>query len=262
MHSNSKLQRMIVIPPEVFDKWKHIITEDEKLSDLDKRMKTILFNKSINDINKWHQYRENLLKYSFIRKGNLKTTHVMKPITSEKITQTNRIVKMNKQVETTNDQIQFMKPELKNQESQTLGELELFNKNYNDDNEFCDSNSLNILKNANNNDENYNNDDDDECEMDYDDDEIRKTALQDVPKNVRIISERRSTDPQSYKTYELSNGDVVSVPITEKLEPKKKKNTVKGQSTLLHLRKVKKPSTRSQTKSQSQDDVAWDQYNS
>lgn len=251
MHS-SKLQRMIVIPPEVFDKWKHIITEDTKLSDLDKRMKTILFDKNINDINKWHQYRENLLKYSFIQKGSLKTSHAMPPITSEKSIQTNLIVKKNKEVET--DKPELLIPVLEKQELKRVSEPESLKKNtekFNNDEIFYDSEPLCDDVNDNH---------DEECEMDYDDD-MRKTALEGTSKNVRIIRVRRSTDPQEYRTYELSNGEVVSVPSPPTSGLKRGKSEKKSQSTLPHSRKQKKHATRSQTRIESKNkEQSWDQY--
>lgn len=47
------LQRMIVIPDHTFEKWKNIVLDDEKMSNLDKNMKSILNNTKLNDITKW-----------------------------------------------------------------------------------------------------------------------------------------------------------------------------------------------------------------
>lgn len=68
---------MIIIPPEVFEKWKHIITEDSQLSKLDKKLKNIIYNKQMNDIDKWHHYRENLMKYTFTNHGRKKYMKAM-----------------------------------------------------------------------------------------------------------------------------------------------------------------------------------------
>lgn len=64
------LQRMIVIPPAIFEKFKHIVLEDDQLSSLDKNMKSILHNKKLSDLNKWHLYRQHLLNYSSIKRKN------------------------------------------------------------------------------------------------------------------------------------------------------------------------------------------------
>ena len=66
----NNLQRMIVIPPEIFEKFKHLVLGDEQLTDLDKMMKSILYNKKLNDLNKWHLYRQNLIKYSSVKRKN------------------------------------------------------------------------------------------------------------------------------------------------------------------------------------------------
>ncbi len=81
---------MIIVPPEVFDKWKHIILDDESQSDLDKQMKSIILNKTLNNIDKWHHYREVLLKYSFMNKTRLKDKIVKasKPLQYSTETQT------------------------------------------------------------------------------------------------------------------------------------------------------------------------------
>lgn len=47
------LQRMIIVPAHTFEKWKHIITYDKRMSDLDRNMKSILNNTSLNDLSKW-----------------------------------------------------------------------------------------------------------------------------------------------------------------------------------------------------------------
>ena len=169
--NKTNLERMIIIPPEIFDKWKHIITEDQNLSELDKKMKAILYDKNLNNINKWHQYRENLLKYSFSKKNNPKLDISLKPITSEKSMQTNRVLKMNKKNQT-KDELQNRNLHLTNQWVQT--------ENDNDRNVFeSDKNdevfATHLLSES-----------DESDEIDLDDD-TRALALQGVPKNVKII---------------------------------------------------------------------------
>lgn len=231
---NNNLQRMIMIPPEVFDKWKHIITEDQNLNDLDRNMKKILYDKKINNINKWHQYQQILLKYSFAKKGKTDFNQIVKPITSEKTIQTNRIPKSQKYQQTDED-FEIIKNNLMNRESQTD---QIFDRS----DEVFES-------------QNYS-DGENENDIDMDDD-LRKLALHGVSKDVRITKERRSTDPSEYKSYELSNGEVVSVPNVRtrsmrKLEDKKSKQADHLKHLLqppLPFKKVKAPKTRPRTAS-------------
>lgn len=51
------LQRMIVIPAHTFEKWKNFIIHDEKMSDLDRNMKSILNNTKLTDVTKWQLYK-------------------------------------------------------------------------------------------------------------------------------------------------------------------------------------------------------------
>lgn len=239
MNNNNNLQRMIIIPPEVFNKWKHIITEDQKLTDLDKKMKNIIYNNNLNDIDKWYQYRENLLKYSFAKKGNAILKHSLKPITSEKSMQTNRIPKFDK-LQQTNDQINTIESKIQNQSTQT----DNMNQQFIDDKA-----STEVFETQN--DENigdYNNDDDNE---DDDDDVMREIALEGHPPDVSIIKERNSIDP-SYKSFELSNGEVVSIPTRVTTRSMKKSNEYMTDSpkkltslkqTPLPFKKVKKSSS-------------------
>jgi hypothetical protein len=59
---------MLVLPPEVYEKFKNEIQDDRNLSMLDKKMKAILKNKKLNPIQKWYLYRQQLIKYANIRR--------------------------------------------------------------------------------------------------------------------------------------------------------------------------------------------------
>lgn len=242
--SNNNLQRMIVIPPEIFEKWKHIISEDQKLSILDKKMRDILFNSKLNDINKWYQYRENLLKYSFSKKGSIKLSHTLKPITSEKSMQTNRIPKKDKAEQTIED-FQQKNPELSVQSTQTDEYVQPFEDN---DEVFYETHNVN---HSSKNEDGYYN-----VENNLDDDETRALALMDAEKDVRILKERHSTDPSSYKLFELSDGAVVNVPTLRTTRSMKshagsKKSPSKHllKQPTLNFKKVKGPKTRAATAS-------------
>ena len=266
--NKTNLERMIIIPPEIFDKWKHIITEDQNLSELDRKMKTILYDKNLNNINKWHQYRENLLKYSFSKKNNPKFDISLKPITSEKSMQTNRVVKTN-QINQTKDILQNQKPHLTNQWVQTENDYE---KNVREILE-CDKNDDEVFGTH------LNSESDESDEIDLDDGS-RALALQGMPKNVKITRERLSTDPAFYKAYELSNGDVVTVPAersrtttTRSMKKRFESSNNDLKQTTIPFKKIKPPSgkprtqsskSRSNSKTRKQDNVEkniqWEEY--
>lgn len=251
MSENNNLQRMIIIPPDVFDKWKHIITEDQKLSQLDKSMKSIINNKNMNEIDKWHQYRENLLKFSFAKKNDVKFNHYVKPITSEKIIQTNRIPKFHVGQQTYQN--------MNDQGLQTNVDKEyiLHKGDYvNKTNLFgCDTSEVfGCEGNTNLEDVNKVGDESDDSMFSIDED-VREEALLNVPKDVRIIRETKSLDPYSYRSFELSNGDVVNVPTSrttrsmkKSAEHKKKMLSTKLKQTKISFKNVKRPHSRTRLK--------------
>ena len=232
--NKTNLERMIIIPPEIFDKWKHIITEDQNLSELDRKMKTILYDKNLNNINKWYQYRENLLKYSFSKKSNPKFDLSLKPITSEKSMQTNRVVKLNQMIQT-EDELQYQNPHLINQAVQTEND---YNKNVFESNKNDEVFGTHLYSES---------DESDEIDLD---DKTRALALQGVPKNVKITRERLSIDPSSYKAYELSNGEVVTVPTertrtttTRSMRKRLESSSGEMKQTTIPFKKIKPPSS-------------------
>lgn len=95
---------MVVVPPELFDKWKDVFLEDQKLSFLDKEMKNVLNNSKLDDINKWYLYREKLLKYLHSKKKNDSSNNKSK-ILVDQSTQSN-IEKSNKKIHTKNVKVQ------------------------------------------------------------------------------------------------------------------------------------------------------------
>lgn len=201
----SNLQRMIVIHPELFKKFKHIITEDQNLTDLDKKMKTILHNKNLNDINKWYQYRESLLKFSFLKKNKLNLLSPPKIFTMENSSQTNKIFQRSKEIQTAQAHAS------QNTSTQTNDDMlhtNAYSPTVND--------KMEVFSNANNyNDGGLNNV---VSNDDYDDDdEIRQMVLEDQPIGVKILKERKSTEPNAdYRIFELNNGDNVTVPVLKK----------------------------------------------
>lgn len=57
----NNLQRMLVIPPTLFEKWRELILEDKHLTDLDLKMKKIIKLKNVPTGKKWYLYRQQLM---------------------------------------------------------------------------------------------------------------------------------------------------------------------------------------------------------
>lgn len=250
-NKNNNLQRMIIVHPDVFEKYSHIFQEDSFLSELDKRMRKILLNKHLNQIDKWHQYRENLLKFSFSKQANnnnfenFKSHATTVPILSENSTQTFQIPKFHKESQTLASLHE--KQEKINKESQTM---EYFNNNK-------------LTRNREEVYESLHSDVDSDSEEIDMNDEIRERALEGVDRDVKITRELSSMDPTSYKLFELSNDDVVNVP-TKRLTRLMLKNSGKSLvQSKLEFKKVKKNSNRSisHSKTRTQEPILnWDTY--
>lgn len=267
----SNLQRMIVIPPEIFDKWKHIIVEDKKLTELDKNMKNILYNKSLNDINKWHRYNENLLKYSFAKKDKcVFNSPVPVPVTSESSTQTHRIYQKDKEVQqgksgpmidknTQTDKNLARRQQHWASPDKTLDEI-FETSNRFQSIETDDVDNVNTTYNESNS---------------YDEDEIKRQVLLGQPNDVRITKERLSSDPRSsFKIFELNNGDCVTVPIkvsppatrsrsahTKSIQPPIPFRAVKTAATSKRKPKAHKSSTPTKAqKLQNPEKISWNTY--
>lgn len=69
--SPPKLSKMYLLSPETFQKYKNNILNESALSDLDKRMLKILYNKKMNNIQKWYNYRQQLIRYTNLERNNV-----------------------------------------------------------------------------------------------------------------------------------------------------------------------------------------------
>lgn len=180
------LQRMIIVPPEVFEKWRHIITEDSQLSKLDKKLKNIIYNKQMNDIDKWHQYRENLMKYTFTNHGRKKYMKSMK----QNLSKSNKM---------------GVEP-LENKIKKTV------NSSSEDENTL-----MSMSSEEEENDEFYQSAADDNVKLEDDDitsnkdDIYRKKALEGENKNVTIQDEFGLNQTGKYYKFRLSNGFIVAI---------------------------------------------------
>lgn len=64
------LQKVIVMPIDVYNNMKKLMMNDDEISTFDKEMKLILHNKKLSDSEKWDLYREKMIHYeSKLRKS-------------------------------------------------------------------------------------------------------------------------------------------------------------------------------------------------
>lgn len=281
---------MIVLPPETFEKWKHMIVEDSKLSLLDKEMKKILYDKNLNVLDKWHRYRQNLLHY--IKKNkptkNYKdiSTNTVKesvnvgsqvklPLTRNKRIQMNTDQKptFNQSTQTYTENVnagtQMKFPLTRNSGMQTytdhltMGTQTFPNEKLfmlpkkkatfkqskvvvaKKDSSLSDFNNTSIYEHLG--DKDLSKDDIFDVSSEsiiYDqDDSIRKKALEGQTKDVRIVKERMSTNPNEYRSYDLSNGEIVTVPLQKRkiiTRSLSNQQLLKGKKRKSHSTPVKK----------------------
>lgn len=274
----SHLQRMIVIPPEIFEKFKHIVTEDQKLTELDKKMKTILYDKNLNDINKWHQYRENLMKYSFAKKDKCDLSHLIKSPVMENSSQTNKLHTRHKEIQSSipmEDNFSQTDKSILRRKKEWTNEVPSINEVFETSNRYTsltESDKIDAVVNSSSGDNSVTMDEDDE---------IKQVALDGQPLDVKILRERRSQNPKAdYRMFELTNGEVVTIPVNvritrskvaaaEGIKPKGKNGQKSTQSTLPFkvVKKVKKshnrkelPSNSSTPKKRTSGGLAWSPY--
>lgn len=248
---------MIVVPPNLFENWKKVILEDDKLSSLDKEMKSILYDKKINNIDKWNMYKHSLMSYARSMRNN-------KYFLNENKNNFTKILEQ-KSVQTDEPEIMSSKYLPRKSLQQNLGNSLEFNQ------EEIFSSSVN--KNNNNNESIQNvsaydltHDNIDNSENSFQNSsllsnkrgdvyetpvldcntrnlELEALAVMDQPKHVKIRRERMSMNPDEYRTYELSNNEIVNLPVLNKIEDKQmitRSKVKKMKQTSLSFRKTKK----------------------
>lgn len=240
------LQRMIVIPPDTFERWKNIVVEDKKLSELDREMRKILYDNKLNTISKWYHYRQNLLKYlNTNRKRHIMHNFNTKKQITNVDTQTKIVNYKNKMAQTlpinhhsVGTQVKLMK---------TLEEIPSLEE------VFGNSNQFSSLEEEGNYDETTG--ENDLIELDVDD-IVRTKALEGQPNSVKIIKERKSMDPNEYRVFELNTGEQINVPVEKQMITRatlKRGRLPDTTQTLLafpHKKKTKSNSTSTPMKSQ------------
>lgn len=78
MENKKNLVKMYVLPEETFNKWKVSVDYVKSFSPFDREMKRILYDKKLNDVTKWHLYRQNLMKYTNMKRQNINMERVEK----------------------------------------------------------------------------------------------------------------------------------------------------------------------------------------
>lgn len=207
----SNLQRMIVIPSEIFEKIKHFVLDDSKLSELDKNMKSILRNNKLTDLNKWHLYRQNLLNYSAMKRKiahQNKFKWYPKQLQSSQPSirhvegvgvQTKQIYTKNKEANT--DPLEVF-------DKYTQANIPVMQKEYTDmDDQFSSKPTEVAIENT----------EDEEVSDDDDDDSIVTDERID-PRD--ILRERASSDPDIYRSFEMKDGTTISVPTKKAVNSK------------------------------------------
>lgn len=210
------MQRMIVIPPDTFERWKKIIIEDKKLSGLDQEMKKILYDSKLNTLSKWHHYRQNLFKYLHgKRKHNRRFTESFTNTPSSVDPEITTSGKETRRVKYKNTKMQTSPLEHKSVATQVSRKSKL-PRSFQDipslEEVFGNTNRFSSLEEEGSNSSNENK----LVELDVDD-IVREKALEGYPASVKITKERRSMDPNEYRLYELNNGIDVNVPVDKQM---------------------------------------------
>lgn len=219
------LQRMIVIPPETFENLKNLILNDSQLSELDKGMKKILNEKKLSDTHKWHHYRQNLIKYLNVKKNRdvKKSLNTLKNVSAniqkyDKSVQSKKILKQNVEaspVEELEQSFRIPKKNVSRKVSLPIDDIFSTSSRFEsiESNDEVDDEDDNISLTDENGEENLTN------ETTYDNDTfIRQQALEGHPKDVKIIKERLSMNPNEYRAFELNTGEQVNVPVPNQRE--------------------------------------------
>lgn len=204
---NTNLQRMIVIPPDLFQYFKDTVYEDKELGSLDKEMRKILRNKKLNSTQKWYEYRQNLIKY-----GNKKRNMLTKPSSKQPTysvgVQTNRLKQKQQMESSTQTRI----PNLKEGSVQT----HLIPNEVNDEVFLAEGEKEVFVPPS----ETY-------LDVPYDmDDTIRHRALS-ASGAAKRIKERKSINPSEFRVFENDQGDVITVPIFSDEEGEGEKSVAK-----------------------------------
>lgn len=243
---------MIVIPPDTFERWKNIMVQDKNLSDLDQKMKKILYNNKLNDVDKWHLYRQNLLKYLNAKQeqrqniSNLTKspviTEAQKKYLSDMNTQTESVNKKHKNVQT-------LPTDQKSISSQTPTIDEVFE-------------TSDVFSNSNNEADNPN-DEDEMIELDVSD-IVREKALEGFPPSVKISRERKSFDRGDYRSYDLTNDIIATVPVERQMVTRGTIKNVPGTSqTTIDFpkrRNTRQASSSTPTKLAKKSTIPWKSY--
>lgn len=209
------LQRMILIPGHTFEKWKNIFIHDDKMSDLDKNMRTILHNAKLDDMSKWHLYRQNLIRFSNSKRSfdkSMLNSSQKRPVLKDVSTET-KVFKRSKDVQT-----EKMGQDVATQFNGEPWEVVKKNKlssSFKPINEVFETSNIFESLDEDGFKNQPNNEIDIVDDLSDQDDSIRRRALEGQSPNVKIVRERRSANPDEYRLFELNTGDAVTVTIDD-----------------------------------------------
>jgi hypothetical protein len=89
MMRQNNLQDMIMIPKELFDKFKKLLGDETELTNIDKRLKDIMLDEKLNEYDRWLLYRQAILQKPNKRNGGGDAvTEKIKPTTTTTSTNT------------------------------------------------------------------------------------------------------------------------------------------------------------------------------
>lgn len=220
-----KLEKVIVMPIDVYNKMKTLILKDDEMTNFDKDIKIILHDKKLNDIEKWELYREKLIHHgNSFRKSDYQTNKkidVIKHVESTP-TQTKMLFKKDKNfnTETTNSTACTQTELQSNQIIKPLSSVFKTNNTYD---------SLEI-------------DDEDVSYDDNDDDLSFLSNSKHSESNLhklspsKIIKRKMKSNDVNIKLYEMENGDIVTV---AKGDSKTSKKAKQPASNPLHISAAK-----------------------
>lgn len=212
------MQRMIVIPTDVFTKLKNLLDNDKNLDILDQNMKKVLYSKNLNSVQKWYMYRQNLMKYGDQkRRVSLLPTKYgyHNPSSKNAETQTKFKLLKNKETQSTplhfdnikqlgDDVFNFDPVKEKQQQHYTI-----------DDDVFYSADQQQQQPNR------YQYRDKTDKYMDVDDDgewdeeeEVQKLALKEIAPDERLT--RRLSANTNIRMFDTNKGDIITVALPDK----------------------------------------------
>lgn len=188
------LQKVIVMPVEVFNSLKSSILADNEASDFDKEMKKILHNKKLQDLEKYELYREKMIHYGAVfRDADYKSKTQISPsvVHVESVgSQTKYVTKMDKEIATEPKTVSVGITQTPLETSQIIPPIEKV---------FETSNSFHSLQ-----------DDVEEPETSFKHNFSNKNRIRNFSPS-RVVRKKLNSRHHDIDLFEMYNGDIVTV---------------------------------------------------